>query len=364
MMRHVLALGLIFVVGWGWLAASQQLSGTWEIDFEIDPQEASFADALELDTTLKVNYSIGDWTFGSATVLDEEGWVDQDFSTTGILGAFTLTGAVDFNPDGTFGSLVATISVPFAGVLFGAQLTLEDSDTFLSFTASSSAGLVDIDVDLDFGDNDDICDFPWDDATISIDFPFCCGEVSSELRIGCEGFEHFKAGVTGLVVPNIPWLTMGAEVRYTLQTKGVVISPAFDFGADACVDFYISVDSSSPLSIGSIHLDGIALSCDFGTVTFTGITYWAESSKPGKLSSTEYFEVYTLESTEDACCGPLSFEMSVFFLEAGLNLFDVSKFDANLELELSPQFEFNMGLEIDVEGAATVVWKLGFFVDW
>jgi len=363
-MRRVLALGLVFLFTFGCIGFAQQLSGSWDLDIEIDPQQTSFSDSLRIYSILKVNYSIGDWTFGAATVLDEDGWVDQDFSTTGMLGAVTLTAAVDFNPDATFGSLVTTTSVPLAGALVGTQFTLEGDDTFLTVTASGSAGDVDIDISVDFGDNDAVCDFPFDEASIRIGFPFGCAEISSSLTIGCAGFDQIAFSTSGIAIPNLPWLAIGAQLVYTLQTKSLTLSPTFDFGTTTCIDFYIQVDSSDNLTIGAISIEGIKLSWDAGTVTFTGISFWGEGGKPERLADTEYWEVYTIETNAEACCGPLSFDVSVFFLNNGSRLFDVSLFEANLELTVTSQFVFSMGLEIDVEINATTQWTLGFAITW
>lgn len=363
-MRRALVLVLIFLFTSGCIGFAQQLSGSWDLDIQIDPQQTNFANSLGLDSILKVNYTIGDWTFGAATVLDEDGWVDQDFSTTGMLGPYTLTAAVDFNPNATFGSLVATTSVPFAGVLLGTRFTLEGNDTFFTFTASGHAGDVDINVTIDFGDNDAICDFPFDDVTIGVSLPFCCAQISSTLIIGCEGFDQIAFSTTGIAIPNLPWLTLGAQLIYTLQSKSVTLSPVFNFNTVTCIDFYIQVDSSDNLIIGDISIEGIKLSCDVGAVTFTGISFWGDSAKPGRLAGTEYWEVYTVETNADACCGPLSFDVSVFFLDNGLRLFDVSLFEVNLELTVAPQFVFSTGLEIDVEVNATTIWTLGFEIDW
>ena len=363
-MRRVLALGLIFTLALGCIGFAEQLSGSWDIQIDIDPQQANFSDSISLYSILKVNYSIGSWTFGTATVLDENGWVDQDFSTTGMLGAFTLTAATDFNPNATFGALIATVSVPFSGTILGAQFTLEGDDTFLTVTMSGTAGDIDIDIDIDFGDNDAVCDFPFDEVSIRVGFPFCCAEISSSLTIGCDGFDQIAFSTSGIAIPTLPWLSIGANLVYTLQTKTLTLSPAFDFGTETCIDFYIEVESTGNLSIGAISIEGIQLSCDVGAVTFSGLSFWGATGKPGRLSGTDYWEVYTVSTNADACCGPMSFDVSVFFLENGLRLFDVSLFDANLDITIAPQFEFSMGLEIDVEAAATTIWTLGFDITW
>jgi hypothetical protein len=361
---HIVGLASLLVLAFGCIGLAQELSGTWDLDVSIDPQQTNFSNSLSVSSILKVNYSIGDWTFGSSTVLDENGWADQDFSVTGTLGAFTLTGAIDFNPDATFGSLVTTASTSIAGLLLGSQFTLQNNDTFLTFTASGTSGSLNVSVSVDLGDNDDVCDFPFDKVTIALGFPFCCANVTSALTIDCDGFDQVSLSTSGITIPNLPWLSLSAQLVYTLQTKSLTLSPTFDFGSVTCFDFYVSVDSSGNLTLSSISIDGIKMSCDFGTVTFTGISYWGETGKPSFLAGTDYWEGYRIETNADACCGPFSFDLTVYFLENGIRLFDVSMFEANFDLTLSPQFTFDMGLNIDVESGAAVTWTLGFEIDW
>ena len=159
-------------------------------------------------------------------------------------------------------------------------------------------------------------------------------------------------------------LSIAAQLVYTLQTKSLTLSPTFDFPTETCIDFYIHVDFSDNLITGDITIEEIKLSSDFGAVTFAGISFWGAGGKPGRLAGTDYWEAYTIETNAEACCGPLSFDVSVFFFESGLRLFDVSLFEANLELTVAPQFTFSTGLEIDVEVNATTLWTLGFEIDW
>jgi len=362
-MRRVLALCLVLSLSAGCIGFAQQLSGSWNLQIDIDPQQTSFSDSLAVYSILKVSYMVGDWTFGTATVLDETGWRDQDFSTTGRLGPFTLTGAVDFNPDATFGSLTTTTSVAVAGVLLGSQFTLEGDDTFLTVTGSRYVGDVDVSINANFGDNDGICNFPFDQFSVYVGFPFCCSQMASSLIIGCDGFEQIAFSSSGITIPALPWLIIGARIVYTMQTKSLTLSPTFDFDTVTCIDFYVDVDTSDNLTINTITIEGIKLSSNMGEVTFTGLSFWGEGGKPGRLSGTEYWEVYTIETNADACCGPLSFNVSVFFLEGGLRLFDVSLFDVNLQLTVASQFVFSMGLEMDVDVIATL-WTLGFVTAW
>jgi len=96
--------------------------------------------------------------------------------------------------------------------------------------------------------------------------------------------------------------------------------------------------------------------------TFTGISYWGSGSKPAPLTG-DYWEVYTIESNDDACCGVFGFSASVFFEQGGLKLFDVSLFAFEISLEISPFVEFELGIETDVT-TGPKVWEIGLNIDW
>jgi len=363
-MKRGLVLGLLLLLGIGCIASAQSLEGRWILDIEINPQEVVFADAIDLDTVISVSYTISSWTFTSQTALDQDGWVDQDFSTTGLLGSFTLTSALDLNPDATFGSWTTTVGTTFAGAVLGLELVLQGNDTFLTLTGSGVSAGVSIDIDIEFGDDDEECDFPFSEFSIGLDFAFCCAEVSADVVFGCDGFDHITLATSGITTSLLPWLSIAGQLTYTLQTKSLTLSPSFDFGTVTCIDFYVSVATGSdPLSFGDISIDGIELSCDVGVVTFTGLSYWGAGGKPGLLAGKEYWEVYAISSNDDACCGPFSFDVGIYFLENGLKLFDISFFDLNMSIEISHQFTFDMGLEVDVEIGATI-WTLGFDIEW
>ena len=359
-MKRALVLSLVFALGLGFAVSAATLSGSWDTDVTIDPQQVSFADAITLTSVLTVNYTIGDWTFGSVTSLNENGWVDQDFSAGGVLGAFALTSALDLNPDATFGNWVTTASVSIAGVSFGAEFELVGDDTFLELTAGGVAGDVTIDVTVNFGDDDGECDFPFTDITIEVGFPFCCADIAAAIVFDCAGFDNICFTVGGIAIPNLPWVTIGAELCFTLQTKTLTLSPTFDFGAIACFDLYFDVATAGNLTIGDISIVGIGLTCDIGAVTFSGL-----SELPGgDLVDAPYWEVYTISTNDDACCGPFSFDLSVWFLEGGVMLFDVGLIEAAMELQVAAQFTFNMGLSINVETGAFTEWVVGFLVTW
>lgn len=358
-------LGLVAVAALGVCVTAQGISGIWDFDITIDPGAGTIADFFDFDTTATVTYGIGSWAFTAITVLDDTGWVDQSFSVGGLLGAFSIGMDLNLDPAGAFETWEVTVGTTFGGVELDFDFELADFDVTFVVGAAASAGGVDIDFTTTFGgDDNDVCDLDWSGLDVSIEFPFCCGEISATIEFDCDGFDNVTFGVDDVTVPALPWLTVDAELIYRMQTKELVLSPDFDFDTGLCFDIYVSVDEqtgSQILRLGDIHINGIKLVCEFEHVTFTGISFWGASGKPGELGT--HWEMYKIESNEETCCGPLSFETAVFFDETSNNLADVSEFTSELEVEIGEQFTFSAGFEYDVV-AATVDLVFGFRLEF
>jgi hypothetical protein len=366
-MKRALVLSLAIVLGLGIFAFAQDLSGTWNTTIKIDPTQGNFATAIDFSTDLTVVYEVAGWTFTSFTEIKDTGWSDQTFSASGALGAFSFGSTLDLNPTGLFDKWNVTAGVSIAGMSFDLDFTLADQDITLVLTGSGSAGLVDITVAVTFGDNVndpfvDVCDLNWAGVKITAGFPFCCAEVDFTMEFDCTGFLYAQFCVSDIVIPNLPWVTVGACLKYELQTKTLVLDADFDFGADVCFDLYIGVEETGNLTIGDIYIDGIGLICEIGGVSFEGISFWGtHATKPADLGA--YWEMYRISTTDDGCCGPFDFDVAVFFDDDGNSLFEVDKFEANMSLEVAAQFTFTMGLDYTV-GTGATLWELGFVVTW
>ena len=358
-MKRALVISLICVLGFTFAGMAATLSGTWDTDVIIDP----VAVTISLTSEIEVVYTVGDWAFTSTTSLTELGWADQTFGAAGVLGAFSLSSALDLDPAGLFDSWTTTGAVSIAGVTFGAEFMIDGADAYLTLTGSGVAGDVTVGVEVTFGD--DViagCDLPWTGITIDVGFPFCCADIALELEFDCTGFVEACFSTGGIAIPNIPWLTLDAEVCFTLDEKYVTLTPSVEFGDIACftldMDFEASGGDMSPLVVGDVTISGIGLTCDIGAVTFSGYTDFTA------IGGEDYFEWYTIETNDDACCGPFGFDLSFYFLDGGIMLFDVALIEANMELQIASQFLFNMGLSIDVQAGAFTEWIVGFLVTW
>jgi hypothetical protein len=370
-MKKALVLSLALVLGVGLFAFAQgEISGEWATTITIDPTALTIADFFDFSTTLDVTYSIGGWDFTSHTVVDDGGWKSQSFDADGDFGAFGIESTMVFGVGGSFTSWAVDTDFTFGSVTLAFDFDLLPGDLTLGVSGTATTGLVDITIDMLFGATGGGCDLDWQGVDIYVDFPFCCADVSATLNIGCLGFEKICFDVVGIEIPNLPWVTVDAELCFELESKTLVLSPNFDFGADVCFDLYIcelndgGLGPLTPLHLGDFYIAGIGLECEIGGISFEGISFWGTqctSLKPADLGS--YWEMYRISTTETACCGDFDFDVAVFFDVASTYLFDVAAFEANFSYELGDNFTFSMGLDYTAAAGLTL-WSIGFDITW
>jgi len=375
-MRKALVLGLVFAVGLGVVGFAQTLGVTWTTDVILDMTGGPWPTDVDILSELVVEYIVGDWTFGSETVLENGVWTDQDFRAAGVLGAFTISALVEFDPYGS-GVWVQDwfefeTSLALAGVTFGSTFMMySPGDWDLEITASGVAGDVTIDVELYLGWTIG-CDFDFSWLTVDVGFPFCCADVAASIYFDCRGFEYVEFEAEGITIENLPWLTLGVYLVFDEGDKYFEFEPEIDLGLIGCdFDLYYRLNGgnlfgpakdSGVLVVDAIAFDGISIACDIGGVEFTGVTYfghgiWMEGYAgwgyylPSALYGYEgmgFFEAYRIATTDDGCCGPFSFDVTFFFEDTD-TLFDVSYVVANLEIQIATSFTFGMGIETDLD---------------
>jgi len=404
-MKRALVLSLIFAVGLGFAGFAQTLGGSWDTDITIDMTGVlAFPAAITVVSEILVDYTVGDWTFSSETDIKNGTWNNQDFDFAGVLGAFTISGDIEFLPNTpAFQRMDVSVDVSIAGVTFGAAFHLWPNDVYLALSGSGTAGDVTIDVVIGFGDNldlaagDNVCDLDFTYLEIDVSFPFCCATVAGELKFDCTGFKQAKFCVEDITIGNMPWLTLGACITFQTGAKTFVFKPAIDLGLIGCdFDLYYhfanAAANNAAWTLDSITIDGIQIACEIGGVSFTGITFfddfWNNGAGPAGVYKYGYngwgyyfpgilygyeglgthpgpfFEAYQIATTDDGCCGPFSFDVTVYFDKAGTKLFDVAWFKAAMELQIATQFTFGMGIETDVQANTVNNLTFSFEVTW
>jgi len=373
-MKRALAGGLVFIalIGVAGLAECS-VEGEWGTDIVLDLGPTStWPDDVTIETAIEIDYILEYWTFGSSTELENGKWMSQELTAEGPLATIDISSTISFDPqDGVLDSWQVDWDLGLSGVRFEFDATFEPGDIELDITASATAGDIALDVTVGLGDADEPgCDLGFQSFVVEVYFPLCCATVSGTLDFDCEGFNYAEFCVDEITIGSLPWLVLDACVKFEEQTKSFTISPEIDLGVVGCdFDLYYHLDPDGdiiepghgPLNIEGIIFDGIEIVCDVGGVQFTGITYLGDSP-PGILSDTDYWEAYQISTTDDGCCGPFNFEVTVYFAKNGPRLFDVAFFDAALEIELSSSLTVDMALGLDVENTAMGECTLGFEV--
>jgi len=408
-MKKALVLSLVAILCLGAASFAQTLSGKWNTTVTITPNPVPPVTLLAIKSELIVTYSISGWSFSSDTLLKDTGWNAQKFDVTGTLGAFTVSSDLVFAPS-TLQMIqwVTSTELSLAGVDLTAKFVSVPGDVALLLTGKGTAGNVDVSATVKLGSawydadgvgtwctsaygyplywyaanpNDAGCDFDFNSIDITVGFPFCCADVTAEVYFTCAGFQYADFGVTGIQVPNLPWFGFDANLHFTTQTKTIVLTPEFNFGNDACFNLYISqnvaeLDDNGQVTVpgfftlGNISLDGIDFTCTLGGVTIYDISWWGHEGssiydKPGILYATNYWEAFKLTTSDDACCGPFSFALTMYFLNGGTQLFDISKITASMGLQVAQQFKFTTGITLNLETIPTFSqWTVGFLVTW
>jgi hypothetical protein len=410
-MRKALVLSFALILGLGFAAFAQgELHGEWWTQITIDPTATDIATFIDFATEITVEYSVGGWTFTSWSSFDDSGWAEQLFSAGGAFGAFTLDSELRFAPlGGQFIHWDTSASFTFGAVDIGMEFVLVPSDVLLEITAAATTGLVDIDFILDLGDvtqsycgdpwyvwyaGDGFCDFDFNGIYIDVEFPFCCADIHMDLDFTCSGFQKVCFTTKGITVPNLPWLGIDAKVCFQTDSKKITLYPSIDFGVDVCFEIYMSLldTSDNPIGyyfnnlkttkIGGFSVDGIALSCEIGGVSFEGVSYWGPGFvdwgeyycgnpymyKPGilgdYLADATTWEAYRISTTEDACCGPFDFDLTFFFDSGSGYLFDVSAVDTEFSYELGENFTVELGFEYVATAPGLTLLQFGFDITW
>ena len=357
----------------GWMCMGESLGGQFRVDLAIDPLAADFSDAISLAGTLRIDYEIGDWKFGSTTTIDETGWVNQVLTGSGKFGVMGLGSTLDMDPAGGFDSWTSTCEVSIAGVQYVYRFTLTPDDLAVSIQADADSEPLSVGVTIDLGDTgaQPGCNLLFQGATVDIGFPFCCTQVSSSVEFECTGFESATFGVSGIAIPNLPWLTLAASLEFTLDEKKLTVTPSISYGTSFCFDLYFDTveDSTATypgdtLVFNTVEVVGIGLECQIGGVSFAAVSYWGDSGKPSPLTG-DYWEAYQISTTTDgSCCGPFSFECTVFFLEGSGTLFELAFLQTELSMDLGTQFTATVGVDLDLAGAGFKELRAGFVVDF
>ena len=374
-MKRALVLSLICVVGLGLSSfALGSLTGTWNSLVCLNPLQTSFDLAIDLTSTITVKYTIGNWAFTSTSGLSGAGWDTQTFGAVGNFGLVSvLSSVITFDPSAaTFTDWVTKATLDLVLLTFTADFTLETNDAALALTIETQVDPLAGKIVINLGNDTAGCDFDFVDVTIGLDWTFCdCAAIAAEIFFSCDnGFEYVKFCTTGIAVPNIAWLTVDACLQFgdpvtdDLSYKAITITPNLVVGTFDCISLGFEFEDAGPATypddtwdFGGFSVVGISIECEFEGVTFTGASSFD--------NALDYWEVYTLSVSEEACCeGLFTFDLALSFDRDSDVLFDLGLIEVDASVNVTESFAFLLELDINVDSGEFTRWCLGFNVTW
>ena len=415
MTKRLLLMLLIGIVSIGLtVSAAGTLHGRSWLDVTLDP-DVGFTG---MDYGLELAYTVGGFTFSSDSLFVLPGqWVWQGFTAVGELGGFGAYATALLGGDiakSLYAETIMTFSM--AGIdfaLHAAQLSeyvhggAADGAALRMAGSVGAFGIVSVTEfgaqieDDDFGgitivhaatgrERHYVTDprvvgegFTGQKLTLShFDFG-CTEEITITVYFTCEGFDYASFGVEDLLIGNLPWLALDAELKFELQEKSLEITPKLVLGDIACFELYANLDNEvDVLSIDAIRFDGISLECQIGPVTVRDVSLFspcdlaltterygsqvlpiADILAQGMDYYPDYFEMFSIAYAGPACCeGEYNFLANVYFSEDSTSLFDWAMTHIETMLPYGESLAFKFGMEATQTGLEYL--GFGFEIAW
>ena len=379
-MKKVFVLAFVLVLGLGAFAFAGPLSGSWDSSITLKIASGGNITVSDFSSTLVVDYTVGGWTFESTTGFDLTGWNKQEFTADGTLGAFTLGSELEFAPaTAEFTKWDTTGSVSIAGVDLSGEYLLKNYGSGTpgsgwTFGASGVAGdltlsataYFNMDSDGELIQTESNC-FCFSSIEFDASFPFACiDEVDMTIGFSTAGFDGVTFSVDNVALPNLPWITFDFDLTFkTGETgKSLTVSPAIDLGDFSCITLYGKLDTDDHITITDLYIYGMSLSYTFNGVTFSETTAFDTTDPEGLVGDKGgYWEVFTIESAGDSCCGgAVDFSVDTYFDANSDMLFDWGETDVSLSFGIGSNFTLDTGLIVDDTGLTEI--SFGFTVTW
>jgi hypothetical protein len=422
MQRAFAVMGAVLLVVSMWaLPSFAQFAGFLhaESKFEFDDP---WPEAFKIDLEAGVEYSVGDWSFGTRFDAKEDGLEDLAFLATGTLGSFhvySMYGQWDLDDDvwtdwdnavwiNAFGtefwylfSLQTEGGDPFilsgAGSAFGGHGTVGDVEVWweASFNLwelvpwiywNGLETVIDQNLACDLiAVGDPTCAMDFSYAEVFVQFPFCCLDVTSWIGFDCEGFDGFELWVKDIPVGNtgvrIDWI----DLWYDLDEKDLDLWFGIDVGDVVCFTPYLSLEDNPDDSIAGVHVDALGLVCTLGDVTITVSELLSDDAwyigTDGAIHSYDdgfawiipsdcidiaydVEEAIAIEINRGACCGDGSTLGLYSFFDTDLDdtLFSWLGLRVRAETSLSPSLSTYMEMWMWYDGLESV--SFGVDVTW
>jgi hypothetical protein len=412
-MKKALVLALV-VLGVGATAFAGAFSGDFEVCARFNK-----TDLQVFDTTLSLDYTVGTFVFGINAIFDLNAFDNLYFEVDGTLGAFEFTSFLDFEPQtpafmffdvtGKISIGGATLFGVFAvgdvdgdpdttGIGAGANFGLHGTVGDVSVTASMFFNMGDIGFYYWYYGVDTIfaldvyeecgvlykpyiwslvqsdCCLCWNAASIYVDFPFTCLDVTAWVSFSCtNGFNDFGVRVTGFG-DIFPWLTI-SRINISFQTQTKSIAGYWDVivGDLVCVTPYVSLEGGPWYKITGITLNALLLEYSYNGVTVKAGEIFDNTWRGGYLSNTrtygftldggldygggcyyvkDYDEFLGIWIDGDSCCGGAYNIGVINFFNTALttDFMDWAESVADFEMGIGPNVSIGLSMSLKKDG--------------
>jgi len=379
-MKRSLVTGLL-VLMFGLSVFAASFSGMWSTDVVFTLGVGDVLTVADFTSILDVDYTVGDWVFGSNMFVDATQLFDLNFSINGVLGAFTFASFLDFDPTATeFSDWESVGTLSFAGVHLYAAFAIQRMATDVMGTGFAiggygNAGDVDIWIEADFnmyGMAGTLHDYGWGDATdwetyydctlavpgwvsgkwgvqtdscvatfsnldIIIDAPLACLDLIVYVNFDCtKGFDYITFSLNDIDLGGGWFQLDDLDITFTPTSKTVTVDITPTFGSAVCVTPYFDIVHDYT-TITAIDLDALLLKYVYNGVTIkagerfpTAGNYYVGFTKSGSL--THYANCAVTGANEfvgiwfdgDSCCGGLTGASFVMFFDGVMGTADPS----------------------------------------
>ncbi|HDL86509.1 MAG TPA: hypothetical protein ENH11_09335 [Candidatus Acetothermia bacterium] len=199
----------------------------------------------------------------------------------------------------------------------------------------------------------------------------CVNDIAATMYMSQDGFEFIKFDLTE-IESGLPWLAFDLELKFTLQTKSLVLTPTLNLGETTCIDLYTAIvtDPASPVSISGINVYGLGFSYSWNGVSIKSLSVFktscyaittpeygsliesiAEALENGHEYYSNYWELFSIEVVGDGCCGGnYTFLANTYFQCDSTSLFGWGMTHIEASMPISSNLFLNGEIEIDTDG--------------
>ena len=207
----------------------------------------------------------------------------------------------------------------------------------------------------------------------------CIEDLTTTLYLSClSGFEWVRFEVEGICT-GLSWLSLDLALSFELQTKSIVLTPRLILGECLCIDTYMEVLTDAPdntiygaftsltgfslYGLGFTYYSGQGVTVKELTVFNTGryvittpdygsvIESLAAAVDNGHEYYPDYWELLSIEVTQDGCCGGITeLLVNTYFERGSGSIFGWGMTHVEATFAVNPTLSLGGEIEVDTTG--------------